>query len=358
MTNDKINHKKVDKFELIIPYLVLIGSISLLQYHAIIFWQSQIGQLGWAWPIMIEGVALWLWYQTKTSLRFIALIASCLALFGPVNEVSKPILDTVIYADHTAAAQVKNIQNIENQISLLESNIATYRDNSTQRTGWLEPIQDGERKLETLRSELAIANAVKPADVGNWRNHWIIIMQALALILFQFSAIISITTISKNNKKERNAHMGNNHSMTMPQNNKKENKLQAIDKHRETQGNRLGKTEPTQETNGNNISRMETPIATKVPMENEGFPVEEAFQEQSGQVGKFSFEEVLSIENHLAQTIKRIGGSRSAFGKKHNLSARDLSFLRNHETRAKTGERTISEEALSKIVDVLASIDK
>ena len=72
---------------------VLFGAIGLLQYHSIQFWQlfTEPG-IGIVWSLVLEGTALWLWYQRHIGTRFLGLCASLLLLAGPLHQVSAPLV--------------------------------------------------------------------------------------------------------------------------------------------------------------------------------------------------------------------------------------------------------------------------
>lgn len=46
------------------PALLLVGGIELLQWHSVAFWSAHVDRAtGWAWALVLEGVALRLWSE-------------------------------------------------------------------------------------------------------------------------------------------------------------------------------------------------------------------------------------------------------------------------------------------------------
>lgn len=182
---------------LVPPLLVLAGSIALLQVHAIQFWTEFVGPMGWAWAVLLEVVALWLWYQRQLARRMLAMVASVLTLTGPIYMVCEPLVDQWQSASHVDAGRELHIERLTLEASRLEESIETFRANSEVRAGWLEPIQDAQARLAEVYSQLATLVAAPPAVASSWRQQALIGMQAVALLIFQLAAVLAITSLSR-----------------------------------------------------------------------------------------------------------------------------------------------------------------
>jgi len=182
-----------------LPIVLIAGGTGIIQWHSIAFWSSNVdASIGWAWSLMIEAAGLWLWYRPGIGSRMLGLLASLLLLAGPLYQISTPALDEV------AKTQASTITH-EQQMSMLRTQIAqdaqlmlTYAHNSKKRTGWLPSIQEVQQRLDAARKQLATLQAHKPETVENkgMRVFWLVLLQALGLVLIQVSNVLAITHIS------------------------------------------------------------------------------------------------------------------------------------------------------------------
>lgn len=173
--------------------LLIMASVTLMQYHAIQFWSAHVDiKTGWAWSIMLESASLWLWWQRSTWWRGVGFVASILLLGGPLYQISSPLF-------HASDL----IGNVETEISSLESTLETARNNSRERLGWLTTIQSTETKLEAARDKRE-ALMIKHPSTGLWAV-LVVVMQALALIVIWLVSVSAISRISKSPKKDGNA---------------------------------------------------------------------------------------------------------------------------------------------------------
>jgi len=303
------------------PLLVLIGAIALLQAHAIVFWMEHVGPTGWAWSILLEAVALWLWYQPALGKRLLGLVASVLVLLGPVHHVSEPLIEEVWLAPHRDASQAAQIEQLRQEQSRLEANLATFRANSEERTGWLPAIQQTEQRLGEVNTSLVDLLAEPPAGGLAWRQQAVILMQATALVLFQVTAILAITTLSRqaDGAARRPA------------------RTVAVEAH----------AEPSQdgaapEPGENTMAVSEPPSQGLEPETDDPY-----------RKGAFSGEAIRALCEALDRHLADEGISQAEFARRHRVAPRDLSFLRNHENRARQGKRTVSTEALHRLRDIL-----
>ncbi|MFP4182228.1 MAG: hypothetical protein ACLFTX_06495 [Thiohalospira sp.] len=62
------------RLDMTLAAVILIGCTAVIQYHAIQFWTAQVDPVtGWAWSLLLEAVALWLWWR-RGIIRALALL--------------------------------------------------------------------------------------------------------------------------------------------------------------------------------------------------------------------------------------------------------------------------------------------
>lgn len=171
---------------------VLAGAIGILQVHGIRFWCSQVGPLGWAWSVLLEAVALWLWWTPKWTKRALGLLASLLLLVGPLYEVASPLL----VDGAQARAQAEVVADLRNQIHELDTAQAAFLANSRSRLGWAGRIDATTARLAQLRTQLR-SDLVHSPDARPWQRDAVIALECIALVLYQVTAVFAITALSK-----------------------------------------------------------------------------------------------------------------------------------------------------------------
>ena len=181
------------------PAALLAGGVALLQWHSIRFWSAQVGATGWAWSVLLEGVALWLWYRGRLAMRLLGLIASTLLLAGPLYQVGMPLAQELGAANEAGAARARTVTLLEGRVASLKQQLSTYLDNSRSRSGWLPAIARTEHELKEAETELRALYTARRESVpqlGNVR-HAVIAMQAVALLLFQVTNILALRTLAE-----------------------------------------------------------------------------------------------------------------------------------------------------------------
>jgi hypothetical protein len=83
-----------------LSWIVLLGTVVLLQVHGIAFWRSQVGSYGIGWSLLLEVVALWLWARPQWVSRLLGAVASILLLLGPLVQIATPLLDALGSHEH------------------------------------------------------------------------------------------------------------------------------------------------------------------------------------------------------------------------------------------------------------------
>jgi len=319
--------------EMALPLLVLAGAIALLQVHAIQFWTEFIGSMGWAWAVLLEVVALWLWYQRQLARRMLAMVASVLTLTGPVYMVCEPLVEEWQSASHVDAGRELQIERLTLEASRLEESIETFRANSEARAGWLEPIQDTQARLAEVDTQLATLVAAPPAVTSNWRQQAVIGMQAVALLIFQLAAVLAITTLSSQRQQVIAAGVTPCPTSTC--------------------GSLRGGPLET----GQNLAVAGAVNTEAVTCNHEpelGTPsMSEANDDSELGKGGFAYADIVELRDALEQLLGDREMTQAAFCRDHEFSPRDLSLLRRHEARCAAGGRTISVTALDRLAEIL-----
>lgn len=190
-------HSLNRRLDMTLAAVILIGCTAVIQYHAIQFWVSQVDPVtGWAWSILLEAVALWLWWR-RGAIRALALLASLLVMAGPVYHVSAPLVEELHQGAHADETREARLATLDQRIQAQESALERFLANSENRAGWLPAIQDAREDLADARQAKAeLMSEAENAGMA-WREQAIIAMQALALVLFQVVGVLAVTRLSQ-----------------------------------------------------------------------------------------------------------------------------------------------------------------
>lgn len=343
------------RLEALFLILLLAGAIALLQAHAIIFWMEHVGSLGWAWSVLLEAVALWLWYGPNRARLVLAFVASCLLLLGPVSHVSAPLIEDLVAAPHRDEARLARIDALSDQRGRLVESLETFRTNSLARSGWLPAIERTQSLLQDVDSELAELLAQPPQKPLAWRDQAVIVMQVLVLLLFQVSAVLAIRTLSRRSH-EAAAKVPDEGSAAS----KDKSGLKAANAEQSLRppAAQLSKETPAP-------ARRQEPVVVSAPVRDvmttpplpqtteTKLDADEAEADYPMGKGCYSLEDIQRIREELDRHLARVNLSQSAFCREHDYPGRDLSLLRRHEERVENGERTISETSLKRLESIL-----
>lgn len=164
--------------------LIVAGSAVLMQLHAIQFWTSHVGAAGVAWSLMLEAVALWLWWQRRHTL---AVLASALLIAGPFHQLSAPTVEALRTAEASATLLVME----RAEVAQLEASLERYQANSAERLGWAERIDRAQNALDVARERLRnrLAGQAVSAD---WRELGVVGLQALALLMVMITQVLAV----------------------------------------------------------------------------------------------------------------------------------------------------------------------
>lgn len=184
--------------------LLLIGGVSIMQIHAIEFWNRYAGDYGVLWSVMLEGAALWLWSQHSMPKSLLAFIASALVLAGPLYEVSAPAIAQYQVAQSAPGLAAKREQQLLTDQQRLTESLATYNANSETRAGWLTAISGTQAELSAVNDRLnALYAEQSEASPMAWQAVVAVVMQALALLIFQTLIVLCIRSLTVVTPSER-----------------------------------------------------------------------------------------------------------------------------------------------------------
>lgn len=190
---------------------VLVGAIGLLQYHSIQFWQDFTEpEIGIVWSLVLEGTALWLWYQGHIGTRVLGLCASLLLLAGPIYQVSAPLVAELERTANGDTTRVALIGELQSEVRSAELSLSAANDNATaaqrwQRAQWIPPIDKAQSRAETARGRLLtlMAKAPEATPVMTLRRQAVVVMQAATLVILQLAGILAITTLARGSTKPK-----------------------------------------------------------------------------------------------------------------------------------------------------------
>lgn len=339
--------------------LVLVGSVSLLQWHGIMFWQEKVGPHGWAWSLLLECVALWLWYRPSFSYRTLALVASVLTLAGPIYQVAKPtFIESYSVVNYQSSNQVR-LESLAAEKARLTEQLAIYQDNSTKRTGWLEPITKANDRI--IEIDNAVAEIMlSDKDKQGLFFSWTIFMEVVSLVLFQIVAVLSITSISR---KVREIELETEHkklpSITTTFSVADEWKSDG-NKKESINGNTEVKPSNVAETPLDTVlldGKLENQLDSNAQQNTYELIAMESAETKDGNEAEKQLDAGLILKS-LNEFLVARGMNFSQFSEFSGVSAKEISFLRHHEKRLETGQRTVSIPALEKIYHSINSTRK
>jgi hypothetical protein len=185
------------------PILILPLAITLLQWHAVPFWQAQVG--GWpglGWSVLLELISLWLWFRPgRRWWRPLAWATTALLLAGPLYQVSDPLVREIVtlrQADGNFAAQITAIQA---EVAETGRSLDRYQRLSLGgRFGWQGHIDQAQVTLAAKRVDLETLRAARAeAEVAarlNWHRVGKVGGQLLSLLIFQAAILLAIRALA------------------------------------------------------------------------------------------------------------------------------------------------------------------
>jgi hypothetical protein len=185
------------------PILILPLAIALLQWHAVPFWQAQVG--GWpglGWSALLELISLWLWFRPgRRWLRPLAWATTALLLAGPLYQVSDPLVREIVALRQANGAFSAQIAAIQAEVAEAERSLDRYQRLSLDgRFGWQGHIDQAQEALEAKRAAsrtlLADRAEAETAARFNWRRVGQVGGQLLSLVIFQAAILLAIRALA------------------------------------------------------------------------------------------------------------------------------------------------------------------
>jgi hypothetical protein len=187
----------------VLPLLILPLAVVLLQSHGIPFWQAQAGPWpGLGWSLLLELIALWLWFRPgRRWWRPLAWAATLLLLAGPLYRVSDPLVQDLVALRGENGALAARIPLLQAQTAEARQSLDRYQRLSLAgRYGWQGKIDQAEAHLADVRTKLAqvltAQTEQQQAARLNWRRVALIVGQLVSLVLFQAAAVLAIRALS------------------------------------------------------------------------------------------------------------------------------------------------------------------
>ncbi len=316
-----------------LPWLVLIGGIGLLQYHGVMFWSEYVGSSGIFWSVLLELLALWLWSLPRVSLQTI--VVTAVLLSGPFYYITKPLIEGDELAAQEAESRPERIALLQKDIARLEASLQTYDGNSEKRGGWAEYIENTHKRLDDRNRRLdeLLATPNNSATVLTWQRKAVIVMQAVALILFQFGVVRAIRTLSRRHYKSKTS---SGQAETEAETVERAAPRQSVASMPMPMIPGISKAIPTVEV----VETKETP------------PQEAASPAIEGDEGPIPTEVVEAIANQLVSHLASNGLSARQFADEHGFNQRDLSLIRNHRRNLEEQKRTATDSTIRRLGEV------
>lgn len=343
-------------YRIVFPVTILVSAMILLQWHSIHFWMEHTGKMGFAWAMLLEGVALWCWSQQGKAIRFLGVLASTLALLGPAYQVSSPLVKEIYSAEWDSnqkstylSEQVEYRRNEQERLisrkdDLLKS-LSVYQENSRVRPGWLPAIEktmdelaDVDRRLSEIDKPTNIEPL--PEDKLSAAKKGVILMELLALVLFQVISVLAILAIARE-VRALQGRVGNLET-------KENSEVTALPKSHAA----------VPLAAKNNQTKLAVPaVVTGV---TESLPMQGNHNEMVGNSANEQVSLMVTAETEVDRVNELLSGylsenslSQSAFADKFGLSKKSLSFLRNHNQRVSNRMPTASEAFINDVKNIL-----
>jgi hypothetical protein len=170
------------------------AAISLLQAHSWTFWTIYAGDLGPLWAAALESCSLWAWWSRRWLLGSLAV---ALTLAGPLGAVGIPVWRSLQEEHKLDAARVAVVAQHQAAIQELQRQATVYLSNTQdrKRSGWAQEVERTQARLQAERAALAHAETVTTGGLPTIVGHSVIVLDALALCLFQIVAILCVRAL-------------------------------------------------------------------------------------------------------------------------------------------------------------------
>lgn len=178
--------------------LMLIMSISLIQWHSIQFWVTHTGDIGIAWSLTLEMACMWLWWQNR---KRVAFVTSLLVIAGPIAFQVLPAIETLDRNNFEVSKHAAMLEASHRNIAQLEQALDSYLRNSEERLGWATRIDETQAEIEQARSDQLRLIQASPAEIRISNAFVTVSIQVLAisiLFLTQILVIAQFRSLSAN----------------------------------------------------------------------------------------------------------------------------------------------------------------
>lgn len=354
------------------PAFLLAMNVLVLQIHGMAFWVGLIGYTGYVWSVLLESIGLYLWSRRRWGLRALGIVASVLTLTGPLYEVGyepfsqawevKAAIEAAPNEESRVAATKEAKRKILiNERETLTASLATYEANSRERGGWLPAIDDTRAALQEVNKQLKQVEELGegeplPSDLGLFSGLFIIALQLISLVLFQVVSIICVLTLASiYRKRQSNEPISADKA---PAKSAKRTNKSASNTPIAPLNSLVEPQKDTTSTVKSKPSVMPMVIKEKVASEPLGVVAgaetikDELGATETNSVNELSVEELVDVFDDFFKGTKLTQGG---FAKEYGLSAKELSFFRNHKKRAANNERTASEPFVESIRELLST---
>ena len=169
--------------------LMLIMSISLIQWHSIQFWVTHTGDIGIAWSLTLEMACMWLWWQNR---KRVAFVTSLLVIAGPIAFQVLPVIETLDRNNFDVSKHTALLEASHRNIAQLEQALDSYLRNSEERLGWATRIDETQAEIEQARSDQLRLIQASPADIHLSNAFVTVSIQVLAISILFLTQILVI----------------------------------------------------------------------------------------------------------------------------------------------------------------------
>ena len=296
--------------------LMLVLSISLIQWHSIQFWMESTGAIGPLWSITIEAAALWLWWQRRI---FLACCASLILIIGPLSYLALPVYESHQSVIQQQSQLLEQKASTQDSITQLTTALESYQQTSQTRIGWAARIDETQSALKVERDRFDKLVIETPQQSRNTFPYLTITIETLAVSILMLTQILSIHAL-------RNVSISKQALETIQPSNPK-----GIDEEGpvtyEPRGsfrlygfNGTGKSKQASETDESNFDSVANEISKK-----------------------------------LMLALKSEGITQSEWARRNNISKKSVSMLINHSSRRREGKECISKNELMRIKSTINS---
>ena len=283
--------------------IVAVLATFIIQWHSMIFWTEQAGQVGYLWSICFEAAVLWLWWQDKLRLRIVGFFGTMILLAAPLYVISTPVVSMY------SASMVNNQERVmlQKRIERLNADHEKYLSLADRFRGWQPKINEVDAKLDAAYAKL---DALPPKQDAGLDYHLLtlFIIELLALIIITVAQITAIRFLSVNrifNPEQEN--------ITQPEIKQEQKKKQSARKKQNK--NKIA----THKTSAHNTGGVKKPLLSVVQSDNDLPIIREWLEAYISEKGSIS-----AASRDLGLDRREIGYTRNDSGRKPKKETLEL----------------------------------